>query len=389
MATRGNRFGSRLRAALEIPQDIIDEILDHITDDGSRSRPSLLSCSLVSKSWVAPCRRHLFRSIFFTWRYIAIWLETFPAPEESPAHHVRELDFWCGWCFDAPERFFEYIPWFTNVRKVAWSGQAELEPLCSLLSFGRLSQSVTSLAIDMDAVTLLQIRDVVERLPNLNDLSLSGSLVWMEKDRLRGIGTSLRGKFGGRLRLLKGHADLDIVNMLLEVPAGLHFTEVYIHSLYGLLRPTLILAEACGESLVRLIHTVDEHSESPPLFQTHQTIHSKLSSESDCHESYARSFNFAKFPNLEEVKFSIDRTSGGLLWITTALSTLKPTTSPRLSNIQLDFGGLIAWLTDDRRLFKTQVSRVESEFAGVVDLRVKGCPMHQVGSQLHYVFTDS
>lgn len=197
---------------------------------------------------------------------MAIWIDTFPAPEESPAHHVRDLHFWCGWCFDAPDKFFEYIPWFTNVRRVVWSGQAELEPLCSVLSFGGLSQSVTALVIDMDAVTLLQIRNVMEQLPNLNDLSLLGSLVRTEKDRLRGIGANLRGKFGGQLRLVKGHVNPNIVNMLLEVPTGLHFTEVYIHSQNEFLHPTLILAEACGESLVKLTYMVDDHSESPPFF---------------------------------------------------------------------------------------------------------------------------
>ena len=264
-------------ALREIPQDIIDEILDHLTaDNNSHSRLSLLSCSLVSKSWVTPCRRHLFRTAYFTWRYIAIWLETFPVPEESPAHHVRELCFWCGWCFDAPEKFFEYIPWFTGVRKIVWSGQAELEPLCRILSSGRLSQSVTSLAIYMDSVTVLQIRDVMDRLPNLNDLSLSGSLVRMDKNKLIGIGTGLRGKFGGRLRLLRGHVDTGIVNMLLEVPAGLHFTEVYIHSASERLRPTLRLTEACAESLAKLTYTVDDYSEAIPFLLAHENFYSKF-----------------------------------------------------------------------------------------------------------------
>ena len=253
--------------ALEIPQDIIDEILNHLVDadDGSHTQLTLLSCSLVSKSWVTPCRRHLFRTIFFTWRYMAIWLETFPVPEEGPARHVRDLQFWCGWCFDAPEKFFEHIPWFTNVRHVTWSGQGELEPLCRVLSFGRLSQSVTSLDIHMDSVTVLQIRDVMGKLPNLNNLSLSGSLVKVDKDRLKGIGTSLRGKFGGHLRLLKGHADAAIINTLLEVPAGLHFTEVYIHSVEDCLRPTMMLAKACGKSLLKLIYKVDDYGESLPF----------------------------------------------------------------------------------------------------------------------------
>ena len=118
----------------------------------------------------------------------------------------------------------------------------------------------------MGSVTVPQIRDVMDRLPNLNDLSLSGSLVKTDKDRLQGIGTGLKGKFRGQLRLLKGHVDVDIVNMLLEVPAGLHFTEVYIHSANECLRPTLMLAKACGESLVKLTYRVKDYCESPPFF---------------------------------------------------------------------------------------------------------------------------
>ena len=97
------------------------------------------------------------------------------------------------------------------------------------------------------------------QLPNLDDLSLSGSLVTVDRNTLPGTGTALRGRFGGRLRLDNGHAIADVINMLLEVPTGLHFTEVEILGKYECLSLTVRLAEACGKSLVYLTYVVNIH----------------------------------------------------------------------------------------------------------------------------------
>ena len=60
----------------------------------------------------------------------------------------------------------------------------------------------------------------------------------------------------------------------------------------------------------------------------------------DRRETYERSFDFSKSPNLQEVTLVcgvFGYTRGGLPWFPMALSTLEPTTSPRLSTIRLDF----------------------------------------------------
>ena len=75
-------------------------------------------------------------------------------------------------------------------------------------------------------VTLVQIRDVIAQLPNLDNLELSGFLVAVSRRDLPGIGTVARGRFGGRLMLSGHYAHKDTINMLLEVPSGLRFTEV-------------------------------------------------------------------------------------------------------------------------------------------------------------------
>ena len=134
-----------------------------------------------------------------------------------------------------------------------------------ILLIGRLSQSVTSLAISADSINALQIRDILEQLPNLNGLSLSGSLVTMDRDLLRGIGTVLRGNFDGQLRLLKRHAIPDVMNMLLEVPTGLHFSEVDVLCTHECLLPTVRLTEACGENLIKLNYSVDSFCKSHPI----------------------------------------------------------------------------------------------------------------------------
>ena len=56
--------------------------------------------------------------------------------------------------------------------------------------------------MNTDVVALVQIRDIMAHLPNLDDLSLLGYLVAVDRNMLPGIGRVLSGRFGGRLQLL-------------------------------------------------------------------------------------------------------------------------------------------------------------------------------------------
>ena len=243
-----------------IPNEIIDKILNHlIADSGSwgySPQRSLRSCSLVSKSWVPPCRRYLFHTIIFTSKDVTRWLETFPVPEESPAYYVKDLRLSLGGHYGAHNEFFEHIPWFTNVEKVAVTMGVTLASFGASL-FTRLPQSVTSLAIRgtaWDEVDLVQMRDIMTHLPNLNDLILSGTVVARSQFRklLPGLGAILRGRFGGELRIRDRHNNRHFVTMLLEVPTGLHFTKIHIHADCVRHLRTVGLAEACYKTLVHL-----------------------------------------------------------------------------------------------------------------------------------------
>ena len=363
-----------------IPQEIIDEILDHLAADLT----SLRSCALVSKSWLPSCRRHLFHTTFFN-SETAKWFETLQEPEDSPARHVRDLRFSIRGYYGAPEKFFEYIPWFTNVEKVTLSGHGRYQPL-RVPWLWKLPQSVTSLTINTGVVTVAQIRDIIVQLPNLDDLSLSGSIVAADKRTLVGIGAALRGRFCGQLRLLKGHTNEDIVDMLLEVPTGLHFTDVQICGTYECLFSIVRLAEACCETIVKLSYAVSAYCESQPFLRSSCTFTPTPPPNVDGDEVFQRAFDFSKFPNLQEVEFGVGWMRGGLLWIPLALSTLRPATSPHLSTVKLHFSrspvasvGALAENTPryDLLLVAGETARIGREFEGTVNLTVLRDPVFQ------------
>jgi len=72
----------------------------------------------------------------------------------------------------------------------------------------------------------------------------------------------LRGSFGGKLQPSCEGADTDVVDMLLEMPTGLHFTEVQIDVTFERLLSTVRLAEACSETLTKLSYNVFVYDKS-------------------------------------------------------------------------------------------------------------------------------
>jgi len=245
-----------------IPHDIIDEILDHLATDSDVSGSlfpstfaSLRACALVSKAWVQSCQRHLFHIVDFTSKNADRWPKTFPVPEESPAHRVRNLRVRIGGIGCVPENLFEFTQWFSNTEKISLIGYGGAPPL-RRPSLWRLPQSVTTLFVNTDAINLAQVRDVMVQLPNLDSLTLSGTLAATDRKELPGIGTAVRGRFGGKLILYSEDDCKDVVNMLLEIPSGLHFTEAWIYYQREHLLSTIRLVEAFGRTLVKLSQRV-------------------------------------------------------------------------------------------------------------------------------------
>jgi hypothetical protein len=73
---------------LHLPAEILDHIVDHLHD----AEDELMSCCLVSKSWIPRTRKHLFADIEFpTAKRLQSWKKTFPDLSTSPAHYAKTL----------------------------------------------------------------------------------------------------------------------------------------------------------------------------------------------------------------------------------------------------------------------------------------------------------
>jgi len=250
-----------------IPQDIIDEILDHLAADSDIR--SLRACALVSKSWTQPCRCRLFHTAVFASWHVDRWLKMFPVPEEGPARQVRDLHVEIGWDDPVPDKLFEHTPWFTSVDRISLLGH--MAPPSSLKpSSWKLPQFITSLTINASVFTLVQVRDVIAQMPNLDDLTLMGSLIEVDRSELPGIGTVVRGRFGGKLKLCGEFVGEDVADMLLEIPSGLRFSEAVIDCTPERLPSAVRVVEGCCKTLVKLSHTVAFPRESHPFPQSNE-----------------------------------------------------------------------------------------------------------------------
>ena len=244
------------------PQDIIDEILDHLAADSDFE--SLRACALVSRSWVPSCRRHLFHTADLTRGRMDRWLYAFPVPEESPAYYVRALHISIEGINWFPDEFFEHAPRFTNVRKLSLFGGKDCL-VSRLPSLWKLPESVTSLTIDAsNGVSLVPILDSMARLPNLDDLSLRGRVISADSSALPGIWMVPRRRFGGKLELRDVY--LDHISILLELLTGSQFSKVEVDCTREHIPSVIRLVEACSKTIVKLSLNVRFGGKYHPFF---------------------------------------------------------------------------------------------------------------------------
>ena len=98
----------------------------------------------------------------------------------------------------------------------------------------------------------MQVWDILAQPPNLDDLSMSG--IFMDSRELSGIGTVLRGRFGGRLLLHGGY-----IGCYWRSHLGCTFPKCRCVTRASASLPMFMLAEAFGKTLVKLLHTDTFH----------------------------------------------------------------------------------------------------------------------------------
>ena len=87
---------SRHASALNLPHELLDEILSYLQSDGEQDQQSLRNCSLVAKSWTNPCRRRLFEMVEIREAKLQSWLDNIPPANDGLLQHIRSLSYVTG-----------------------------------------------------------------------------------------------------------------------------------------------------------------------------------------------------------------------------------------------------------------------------------------------------
>jgi len=214
------------------PPEILDLIVDHLHDKPT----TLKTCCVVSKSWVPRTRKHLFAHVEFraSESNIEMWTRAFPDPSNSPAHHTRTLSIHGIPVVTATDAGVEsWIRPFHNVEHL------RLEHLdrASLVPFHGLSPAVRSLRLSHTAAEVFHL---VCSFPLLEDLALIAPYPESDGDEWNAPLASPR--LTGSLDLRTFRGPRPVVRRLLDLPGGLHFSEI-----------TVLLANDDNESLTNLV----------------------------------------------------------------------------------------------------------------------------------------
>jgi hypothetical protein len=185
---------------LEIPQEIIDEIIDH----SSRDKKTLTVCSLTSRTWVYRTRKHLFRKLTLTDKSLRGVVATVPAPNGT------------GWKPESPSPDLD-PPTISKPYTSSW-----------------LSSYVTSLKIvptysnsKFGAPELFQAKSYLSSFTHVRSLDLGAiSFVAIGDTSLGGCLGSL-GKTVHELRLSFCHLDEGALFAFLRLFARLESLELY------------------------------------------------------------------------------------------------------------------------------------------------------------------
>ena len=73
---------------LQLPQNVIDNIIDHLQD----SQADLRVCSLVARNWKARSQSHLFREVLWTEYTVSSWCKNILPRFDGPAGNTTCLD---------------------------------------------------------------------------------------------------------------------------------------------------------------------------------------------------------------------------------------------------------------------------------------------------------
>jgi len=166
---------------MSLPQELVDEIFSYLPLDDEQNEQSLLSSSLVAKSWINPSRRRLFKTVEIRDTTLQLWLDNIPPTNDSILQHIRSLSFIINTKANLPAFHQEYqidvlqnhFPSLHQLRHLSFFSM-HLPPDISqeIERFSAFRHTLTQLSPDRCVVTGSAFTTVINYFPGLNRLDL-------------------------------------------------------------------------------------------------------------------------------------------------------------------------------------------------------------------------
>ncbi|KAF9647249.1 hypothetical protein BDM02DRAFT_2735437 [Thelephora ganbajun] len=167
---------------MNLPQELLDEILSYLSSNDKQDQQSLRNHSLVAKSWVNPARRRLFRTVEIRERTLLLWLDTIPPTNKELLQHIRSLSYVTNTTAERatwrPEYrtsvLRDYLPSLHQLRHLSLSSMHISSDIAQQVDiFSAFRHTLSRLSLDYCNVTISALITLINHFPSLDWLDLN------------------------------------------------------------------------------------------------------------------------------------------------------------------------------------------------------------------------
>ena len=243
---------------MKLPQELFDEVLSYLPPEHRHGRQSLANCSLVSKSWTNPSRRHLFKVVDIPEKFLLSWLNSISPANHELLQHIQALS-----CITSSQSWRDgrppshpiyllrnYLPSLRQLQHLSLFSM-QIPPYISLRLdiFSAFQSTLSRLSLKHCDVTINALVTLINYFPNLDHLDLSS--LWHRTDG--NPAPPLSRPRVTRLHLSELRTDaLGILNQLSELGPAFDEVQVISGRLPARLPALARIAKTVGKKAKRL-----------------------------------------------------------------------------------------------------------------------------------------
>ena len=166
---------------MNLPQELLDEILSYLQFETLQGQPLLASCSLVAESWTNPSRRHLFKAVNIGEKHLPLWLDRISPANHQLLQHIQALSYISNtqsWRNGEPPKYLinvlqDYLPSLHQLQHLSlFSMQIPSDISFKLEMFSAFQSTLSRLSLKHCNVTISALVALINYFPNLDHLDL-------------------------------------------------------------------------------------------------------------------------------------------------------------------------------------------------------------------------